>query len=169
MVRQNLEDKIREWAFIRESYTKNYYHGCSAYEVFPDPTRLNLTPIENNLWSDIRLLGLPFLPQFPSGGFFIDFADPVKMIAIEADGKDYHSPEKDRVRQDRLEALGWTFYRVPGWKTMTTIEDYIVFDFDSEEESVSPLFSYQCSEGLLRQIRDDHYDRPGTGMTRIYS
>lgn len=168
MVTPNLEEKKKEWDFIRKSYADRYYRGCSAYEVFPDPFRLSLTPIEQNLWSDIRYLGLPFLPQFPSGGYFIDFADPEKMIAIEVDGKDFHSPEKDRTRQERLEAIGWTFYRIPGWMTMRTLEDYIVYD--SDEETVSPDFNFGCSEGLLRQLRDEHY-RPHrrSEMTRIFS
>ena len=45
-------------------------------------------------------LGLPFYPQYPIGKYFVDFADPVKKIVIECDGKKYHQDkEKDKRRQ----------------------------------------------------------------------
>ena len=60
-----------------------------------------------------------------SGRFKIDLAvrDPAKrgryMLAIECDGATYHSAlwarERDRLRQQVLENLGWRFHRI--WST----------------------------------------------------
>jgi hypothetical protein len=58
-------------------------------------------------------------------GYWIDFAaqhptTPGRMVlAIEADGARYHSSatarDRDRLRQEQLERLGWTFHRI--WST----------------------------------------------------
>jgi hypothetical protein len=58
-------------------------------------------------------------------GYWIDFAaahptQPGRMVlAIEADGASYHSSptarDRDRLRQEQLERLGWTFHRI--WST----------------------------------------------------
>lgn len=72
------------------------------------------TPIEAAIWSDIRCYGLPFWPQFPVGRFIVDFADPVRKIAIECDGAAYHDRDKDSRRDALLADMGWKTYRVPG-------------------------------------------------------
>jgi len=44
--------------------------------------------------------------------YFVDFAIPENKIAIECDGSYWHKDiEKDRIRQDRIESLGWTVLR----------------------------------------------------------
>jgi very-short-patch-repair endonuclease len=76
------------------------------------------TPIEWNVWSDIRHLGLPMYPQFPVGPYFLDFADPVKKLGIEVDSRRYHEDrEKDRLREQHLELQGWTIIRITGRQT----------------------------------------------------
>lgn len=64
-------------------------------------------------------------PQLKIGAFRIDLVvkDPRQpgryMLAVECDGASYHSSayarERDRLRQERLEALGWCFHRI--WST----------------------------------------------------
>lgn len=74
-----------------------------------------MTPIEKMLWIEIRSLGFPMYPQFPVGDFFLDFADPIKKINIEADGKEFHTDtEKDFRRDSILEKNGWKVYRISG-------------------------------------------------------
>jgi very-short-patch-repair endonuclease len=73
----------------------------------------------------IRRLGYEVDHQVGSGGFKIDLAvrDPESpghyMLAIECDGATYHSAlwarERDRLRQEILEGLGWRFHRI--WST----------------------------------------------------
>lgn len=123
-----------------------------------------LTPIEENVWDDIRYLGLPFYMQFPAGPYFIDFADPVKKIGIEVDGKEWHKDlEKDQMREDILIKMGWTIYRIPGWMTFKKHEDFFpigyFYDEYCEDDYESRMREYYTvsSEGILERIKEKHY------------
>ena len=73
----------------------------------------------------IRSYGFLADPQVGSAGFRIDIGvrHPEKpgtyLLAVECDGATYHSAlwarERDRLRQDVLEHLGWRFHRI--WST----------------------------------------------------
>src|SRR5207237_36256 len=64
----------------------------------------------------------PLVAQFGCSGYWIDYAaqHPTKpgryVLAIECDGATYHSSEtardRDRLRQEHLERLGWRFHRI---------------------------------------------------------
>lgn len=129
-----------------------------------------LTPIEYNVWSDIKYLGLPFYPQFPVGRYFIDFADPIKKIGIEVDSKQWHTDkDKDEKRQKELEKLGWRIIRIQGKHTYKQKEDYFTDEFNEEmncedievaEEKIrekKELYISTCSEGMLEKLRDEEY------------
>jgi very-short-patch-repair endonuclease len=83
------------------------------------------SPFEDEVISAIKSLGYDVEPQVGSAGFFIDIAvrDPSKLgryaLAVECDGASYHSSanarDRDRLRQDVLESLGWRFHRI--WST----------------------------------------------------
>ena len=69
---------------------------------------MRLTPIEDWLWQDIRQANAVMYPQWPVNGVFLDFANPAALVAIECDGAAFHQDkEKDRRRDEKLEALGW--------------------------------------------------------------
>lgn len=86
--------------------------GIDPYEVDWLPV---FTPIEYGLWSDIRNCNAILYPQYPVGRYFVDFANPVAKVAIECDGAIWHTnKEKDRARQDDIESLGWSVYRISG-------------------------------------------------------
>ncbi len=73
------------------------------------------TPIELALWHDIRAADLVMYPQYPIGGYFVDFANPAAKVCIECDGSQWHKDvEKDAIRQRNIEAKGWTMYRITG-------------------------------------------------------
>lgn len=94
--------------FIKRQYESgktNFYEVFDFYSIF--------TPIEFAIWEHISDFNLPFLPQYPVGKYFADFADPIRHIAIECDGKQ-HDKEKDKVRDKYFEDNGWTVYRIPG-------------------------------------------------------
>jgi len=76
-----------------------------------------MTPIECNLWCDIRGFGLPYYPQYPVGRYFVDFADPIRRWALEADGKEWHDAEKDAKRDQKLGMMGWRVFRFTGRET----------------------------------------------------
>lgn len=82
-------------------------------------------PFEKDVMERLTAAGIPLIGQYGVGGHRIDFAathpdDPAKLVlAIEADGRTYHaSPtarDRDRLRQEHLERLGWRFHRI--WST----------------------------------------------------
>lgn len=90
------------------------------------PTGLEAdSPFEEDVAEIIRSCGFLADPQVGSAGFRIDIGvrHPDKpgtyVLAVECDGATYHSAlwarERDRLRQDVLEHLGWRFHRI--WST----------------------------------------------------
>jgi hypothetical protein len=83
------------------------------------------SPFESDVADVIRRLGYPCDYQVGSAGFRIDLGvrHPDRpgryILAVECDGATYHSAlwarERDRLRQDVLEGLGWRFHRI--WST----------------------------------------------------
>lgn len=83
------------------------------------------SPFEEDVASVIRSLGYMADPQVGTAGFRIDLGirhpdrPGTYVLAVECDGATYHSAlwarERDRLRQDVLEHLGWRFYRI--WST----------------------------------------------------
>jgi very-short-patch-repair endonuclease len=85
------------------------------------------SPFEEEVIQVIRLLGYDPVPQVGQAGYRIDMAikDPKNpgsfVLGIECDGAAYHSSrvarDRDRLRQDVLEGLGWNLYRIwgPTW------------------------------------------------------
>ena len=84
-----------------------------------------LNPFEAEVRDRLAAAGVPVVAQYGVAGYFVDFAAthptrPGEMVlAIEADGASYHSSgtvrDRDRLRQEQLERLGWTFHRI--WST----------------------------------------------------
>ncbi|CAM3780307.1 DUF3320 domain-containing protein [Marinicrinis lubricantis] len=83
------------------------------------------SPFEQAVSESLMKLGYEVKSQVGSGGFFIDLAvvDPQSpgrfLLGIECDGAAYHSSrsarDRDRLRQEVLEGLGWRIHRV--WST----------------------------------------------------
>jgi len=83
------------------------------------------SPFEEDVAEVIRSLGYIADPQVGSAGFRIDIGvrHPERpgtyLMAVECDGATYHSAlwarERDRLRQEVLEHLGWNFHRI--WST----------------------------------------------------
>lgn len=107
-----LRHNYRLYAAAVERGEATWEPPCDPY-IIADWIML-FTPIEQAIWEDIRCYGLPFWPQFPVGRFVVDFADPLRKIALECDGAAYHDADKDRRRDAALEKMGWTTYRIPG-------------------------------------------------------
>ena len=83
------------------------------------------SPFEESVLSRLRGAGYNVETQVGSAGFFIDLAvvDPERpgryLLGIECDGATYHSArsarDRDRLRQEVLEGLGWRIHRI--WST----------------------------------------------------
>jgi very-short-patch-repair endonuclease len=70
------------------------------------------------LLRELQLLGIYPVSQFQVGSYRIDLALPEQMIAIECDGKEWHSsPEqadRDTTREEYLKSQGWRVIRFSG-------------------------------------------------------
>jgi hypothetical protein len=87
------------------------------------------SPFEDDVAGEIRALGCEVVPQAGCSGFRIDIGvvDPTGpgrfLLGVECDGATYHSAatarDRDRLRQQILEKLGWCIHRIwsPDWVT----------------------------------------------------
>ena len=117
------------------------------------------SPFEEEVKNEIRALGYDAVSQVGCSGFRIDIGviDPANpgcfMLGVECDGKAYHDSftarERDRIRQEVLENLGWKIYRIwsPDWffrrseeveKLKSIIEKARTNGFCNKEASVTP-------------------------------
>jgi very-short-patch-repair endonuclease len=81
-----------------------------------------LNAFERDVETHLLKAGIPVIAQYGASGYWIDFAAqhptrPGQMVlAIECDGATYHSSptarDRDRLRQEHLERLGWRFHRI---------------------------------------------------------
>jgi very-short-patch-repair endonuclease len=84
-----------------------------------------LNDFEADIFDTLTAEGLKLIPQLGTSQFRIDMVaeHPIKpgrlVLAIECDGATYHSSytarDRDRLRQQHLEKLGWRFHRI--WST----------------------------------------------------
>ena len=105
----------------------DYIRYCESGGDLGTRTRpsVELNPFERDVRSQLTAAGLDLECQVGASGFWIDFAakhptEPGRyVLAIETDGAMYHSSQtardRDRLRQDHLEHLGWKFHRI--WST----------------------------------------------------
>ena len=115
-----------EWTLEDRNIVRKYYKTFDKKIFVIHPRRFDddfslmkyLTPIEKNVYEYIVYYSLPLYPQYPVGNYFIDFADPVRKIGVEVDGRAWHKDrEKDDTRQKELESLGWKILRIRGFET----------------------------------------------------
>lgn len=104
-----------------------------------------LNPFEIDVRDTLERAGIPLIAQYGCSGFRIDYAakHPTKpgqmVLAIECDGASYHSSatarDRDRLRQEHLERLDWSFHRI--WS-----QDW--FD-NKERETEKALAAYRAA------------------------
>ncbi|HEX5166829.1 MAG TPA: DUF3320 domain-containing protein, partial [Thermomicrobiales bacterium] len=101
------------------------YAQTGIMDVPEETGRASGSPFEDAVAEALRGSGYTVEGQVGSAGFFIDLAvvDPRRpgryLLGIECDGATYHSArsarDRDRLRQQVLEGLGWTIHRI--WST----------------------------------------------------
>ncbi len=97
--------------------------GTNLGESAKDKPALN--PFERDVEAQLTKAGIPLISQWGCSGYWIDYVaqhptQPGRMVlAIECDGATYHSSatarDRDRLRQEHLQRLGWRFHRI--WST----------------------------------------------------
>ena len=101
-------------------------HGSEALAVnLEDSQGEPESPFEEEVLESIRSMGYQAVPQVGAAGYRIDIGirHPDKpgryVLGVECDGASYHSSkvarDRDRLRQQILEGLGWTIHRI--WST----------------------------------------------------
>jgi hypothetical protein len=142
---------------------KAYYRGVSRFLVTQsdewgiDPyawtesgSGIDLSPIEWALWDDIRMMNMVMYPQYPVGRYFVDFANPAAKVAIECDGKRWHTDrERDASRQAEIEAMGWVVYRITG-------RDCFSDSVEGFDEDDRPTFEYSAARKFVMEICERH-------------
>lgn len=156
------------WNGIRAAYAKRNAQLLSCVNPRIDPYFFDwkFTPIENSLWADIRGNGAPFFPQYPVLDYFLDFANPYLKIGIEADGKQWHDREKDKIRDERLLNHGWRIFRVTGKETYVDVPDVGEAQCDYENDEMSEpeyralieKWLMRTSDGVVRAINHIYVD-----------
>jgi very-short-patch-repair endonuclease len=118
--------KVREGTGLE--FLRNYLqYAASNGTVFAHGEISNepMNDFEADIYEALTARGLKLVPQVGCSSFRIDFgvchpSEPGHFVlAIEADGATYHSSytarDRDRLRQQMLENLGWRFHRI--WST----------------------------------------------------
>jgi very-short-patch-repair endonuclease len=109
-------------------FLRNYLqYAASGGTVFArgELTNEPMNDFEADVAEALSARGIRCVPQVGCSKFRIDLAavhpsEPGRfLLAIECDGATYHSSytarDRDRLRQQQLESLGWTFHRI--WST----------------------------------------------------
>lgn len=119
-------------------------HGASLGDAALEKPELN--PFERDVWERLDAAGIPLVPQYGVSGYYIDFVakhrtQPGRMVlAIECDGVRYHSTptarDRDRLRQEHLERLGWRFHRIWSTEWFRSREREIARALDAYEEAL---------------------------------
>lgn len=121
-------------------------------------TNIPLNPFEADVFDALSAQGIRLLPQWGASRFRIDLValHPEKpgrfVLAIECDGASYHSAptarDRDRLRQQQLEALGWRFHRI--WST-----DWFL---RREEEIARTVAAYERAVQFADQQDEAHIE-----------
>lgn len=158
-----LSREIRPYSALKEIYA-NRTEQYDPYLV--DWIRI-FTPIEYDAWDTIRGRALPFYPQYPMDGIILDFADPIKKIAIECDGKEWHDAETDKAIDEKLFKKGWAVYRVTGRECRKAIDDPAELKElldngtidEQEHDSRYVDWLMNTSEGVITSIATIYYEQ----------
>ena len=109
------------------SYLDYAEKGPSALEYDTHQGGELESPLEEDVAAEIRSMGFEVVPQVGCSGYRIDIGvvDPKQpgsyLLGVECDGATYHSAygarDRDRLRQQVLESLGWRVHRIwsPTW------------------------------------------------------
>jgi very-short-patch-repair endonuclease len=148
-------------------FLKNYlqYAGSggkllSLDEITDEP----MNDFEADVYESLSAKGIVLRPQVGCSKFRIDLAaaHPSKpgkfVLAIECDGATYHSSytarDRDRLRQQQLQNLGWTFHRI--WST-----DWFMRKHEEVERAVQAFHTAVAatdaprSNNVLHPLPDD--------------
>ena len=146
------------------------------------PTGLDAeSPFEEDVGQVIERLGYEVDAQVGSGGFRIDLGvrhaerPGQYILAVECDGATYHSAlwarQRDRLRQEVLEGLGWRFHRI--WSTdwfyrrQQEIGRLRAALEVAREDSLSGITVRGANDGMVDFVSDATTDEPAPDPVEI--
>lgn len=163
---EKLSEITDKWGFFRQLYMENISFILEASQkdrkrysdVYLLDWRKHLSPIEKIAWDCLRdLAHIALYPQFPVFNHFIDFANPMLRIGLEMDGKDYHSKEKDLIRDNKLKRFGWKIFRVSGseanirYQNLWELEENEIVGIE-KKEAIEHWIMNTC-DGVINSIK----------------
>lgn len=162
--RMSLSERFKAIRSNYRTYQLEVDEGFASW-LDCDPYRIadwiNLfTPIEADVWCDIRYHGLPMWPQFPVGRYFADFANPLARVALECDGAAFHDSAKDAARDRDFAQMGWRVIRIPGWRCSKIIDSPSELLEKGEDlpEDYENYWLQNTTAGIMRQLKDEFKD-----------
>jgi very-short-patch-repair endonuclease len=153
--------------------------GANLGEAALEAPQLN--PFEISVRDSLTRAGIPLVAQYGCSGYRIDFVAKHRqregrmVLAIECDGATYHSSQsardRDRLRQDMLERLGWHFHRIWSSDWFYNRDIALKKALDAYEEAVTRADE---EDGLIPrdltppQPNDGSADSGGTEAVKVH-
>ncbi len=135
----------------------NNYHYNKNLQTYANKLRKKMTKAEACLWKYVlrarNLKGYQFRRQRPILNFIADFMCPVLMLIIEVDGNSHWDEEvvrKDKIRQKKLEEVGFTVLRFNDEDVLEDIENVerVLIGFIDKFEKIHPLTPASGGHGV---------------------
>ncbi len=108
---------------------ENYWHYNPSLKELASEMRRQPTKAEACLWYQVLKgegTGYKFIRQRPVLNYIVDFFSKELMLVIEVDGYSHHFDEvweRDLIRQQHLEEVGFTVLRFSDEEVMNSIEN----------------------------------------------
>lgn len=167
---------------LLRQYLKYADSGGTEIEGSNDVVALNAFEID--VKHRLERAGLTVYPQYGVSRFRLDFALPHPegkgfALAVEADGASYHSTptarDRDRLRQQILEARGWRFHRIwstdwfndPDREARRVVEAYLRAVADIDAGHTQPVADEEARERASAKTADLGRPRRSGARPRI--
>ncbi len=140
-------------------------------------TQLSTVPLndfEADIFDVLSGQGLKLVPQVGASHYRIDMvAEHPKrpgrfVLAIECDGASYHSSytarDRDRLRQQQLESLGWRFHRIWSTDWFLRKEDEVQRTIAAFQEAVKFADRIDADPSVAVGVSNGHSKMPANGV-----
>jgi very-short-patch-repair endonuclease len=144
---------------------------------YPFDWASSFSEAEFQAWCVIRSTARCFLyPQYPVGKYFVDFGNPLHLVALEVDGKEFHKDKEKDIRRDKeLLELGWKTFRVTGAEAFRQVEgigdinlnDWYNLSSDDRETVIE--YFMESVDGVIEAINRFYFNpNPDDTNTWLY-
>jgi len=122
-----------EWRRNRDyiQWTFTYFRQLLQTRRFPDWQRIKCgrSPIQERLYDALKKEGYRVLAEYETCGYQVDLVIRKYRLAIECDGKAYHSSKEQKKRDRQKTAVltknGWKVMRFKGWQINKQLDQCI--------------------------------------------